>query len=168
MPAGKTYEVISSTTLSSDTASIEFATIPATYTDLKISLIAGQSATLNDSFQIRFNSDTGTNYTSTYMLSDGSTASGSCSNNTNALINFGDLGGVAIESFLDININSYAETNRYKSTLSYYASVQRARVLLNLGLWRDNSAIHTVKLMFTASDNFKSGSVATLYGITAA
>ena len=167
MAAGQTYNKIESTTLTSDTAYIEFVSIPATYTDLKISVIGGQS-NLNDSFQIRFNSDTGNNYTSSYMLSDGSTASGSCSNSTSAIINFGDLGGTAIESFLDININSYAQTNRHKSVLSYYASVQRARALLNFGLWRDNSAIHTIKLMFSGSDQFKSGSVATLYGITAA
>ena len=168
MAAGATYEKIQSTTLTSDTPAIEFATIPATYTDLKISLIGGQSATLNDSFMIRFNGDSGTNYTSSYMTTDGSTATGGCSRDSNAIINMGDLGGTAIESFLDININSYAQTNRHKSVLTYYTSVQRNRALLSLGLWRNNNAIHTIKLMFSGSDNFKSGSVATLYGIAAA
>lgn len=168
MAAGKTYTKISSTTLGSDQAYIEFASIPGTYTDLVISLIGGQSG-LNDGFMIRFNGDTGSNYTASYLLGTGTgTQSGSQSNTQTGIINFGDLGGTAIESFIEININRYAETNRYKSTLSHYASKQRGRMLLNLGLWRSNNAITTVKLMFTGSDNFKSGTVATIYGIAAA
>jgi hypothetical protein len=164
MAAGATYEKIQSTTLTLDQPAIEFTSIPETYTDLKISLIGGQSG-LNDAFIIRFNSDSGNNYTSSYLLGTGSSHGGSQSVNTNAIINFGDLGGANIESFIDININSYAETNRYKSILSNYASKQRGRILLNVGLWRNTNAITSVKLMFSGSDNFKSGSSATLYGI---
>jgi len=54
MAAGITYKKIESTTLGSDQASIEFTSIPGTYTDLVISLIGGQSP-LNDAFMIRFN-----------------------------------------------------------------------------------------------------------------
>ncbi len=167
MAAGITYKKIESTTLGSDQASIEFTSIPGTYTDLVISLIGGQSP-LNDAFMIRFNGDTGNNYTASYLLGTGSSRAGSQSNDTNGIINFGDLGGAAIETFIEININRYAETNRYKSVLSHYASKQRGRMLLNIGQWRNTNAITTVKLMFTGSDNFKSGTVATLYGIEAA
>ena len=167
MPAGKTYEVISSTTLSSDTAFIQFATIPATYTDLKISFIGGQNSN-NDAITFRFNGDTAGNYTSSYLIGTGAGSSGNCSNNTTSIANYGDLGGTALEAFIDININSYAETNRHKSVMSYFASVQRGRSSLLMGLWRDNSAIHTIKIDMQGTDLLKSGTMATLYGITAA
>lgn len=169
MAAGPTYEKIQSITLSSDQASIDFTVITNVWTDLKISFVGGQSAN-NDSFMIRFNGDSGSNYTSSYMfgVGSGTNPSAACTNNTTALINFGDLGGTAIESLIDININSYAETNRYKSTLSNYASKQRARILFNGGLWRSNSAITDIKLLMSGSDLLKTGSVATLYGIAAA
>jgi hypothetical protein len=167
MAAGKTYEKIQSVTLTSDQANIDFTAIPNTWTDLKISYVGGQSAA-NDAWIMRFNGDSGTNYTSSYFLGAGSTPNGACSNDTNALTNFGDLGGAGIETLVDININSYAETNRYKSVLSNYAAKQRTRVNFNAQLWRSNSAITDIKILTTGSDLLKSGSIATLYGIAAA
>jgi hypothetical protein len=167
MAAGPTYEKIQSVTLLSDQASIDFTAITNAWTDLKISYIGGQSAN-NDAWIIRFNGDTGANYTSSYFLSGGSTPGGGCSNDTTAMSNFGDLGGAGIETLVDINVNSYAETNRYKSVLSNYASKQRNRVNFNAQLWRSNSAITDIKFLCTGTDLLKAGSIATLYGIAAA
>jgi len=167
MAAGATYNKIESKTLTSDTAFIEFTSIPATYTDLKISLIGGQNSN-NDAITFRFNGDTGANYTSSYMIGTGSGASGNCSNDTTSISNYGDLGGTALETFIDININGYAETNSHKSVLSYFSGVQRGRASILCGLWRNNAAIHTVKIDMQGTDLLKSGTIATLYGIARA
>ena len=168
MAAGPTYKKIQSETLGSNQTSIVFNAIPQTYTDLKISLIAGQNP-LAGAFVIYFNGDTGTTYTSSYMLGTGSSQSGACSNNTNGIFNFGDLGSSTIVNLIEINVNRYTETNRHKSTSSIFSSKERGRILLNFGLWRSNSAITSMTLSFTnGTDTFATGTVATLYGIEAA
>lgn len=168
MSAGPTYTKIQSETLGSTQTSIVFTSIPQTYTDLKISLIAGHN-TRAGAFVIYFNGDTGTTYTSSYMLGDGTSQSGSCSNSTNGIFNFGDLGSSTIVNLIEINVNRYTETNRHKSTSSIFSSKERGRILLNFGLWRSNSAITSITLSFTnGTDTFATGTVATLYGIEAA
>lgn len=168
MAAGSTFRKIQSETLSSNQTSIIFNNIPQTYTDLNISLIAGHNNRAG-AFVIYFNSDTGTNYTSSYMLGTGSSQAASCSNNTNGIINFGDLGSSTIVNLIEININRYTETNRNKSTQSIFSSKERGRILLNFGLWRNTSAITSITLSYTnGADTFASGTVATLYGIEAA
>jgi len=166
MAAGATYRKIQSQTLGSTQTSIDFTNIPQTYTDLNISLIAGHN-TRADAFRIYFNSDTGANYTSSYFLGTGSSRVGSCSNNTNGIINFGDLGSATIVNLIEINVNRYTETNAHKSTSSIFSSKERGRILFNFGLWRSNSAITSISLSF-ATDTFAIGTVATLYGIEAA
>lgn len=168
MAAGPTYTKIQSETLGSNQTSIVFTSIPQTYTDLKVSLIAGHN-TRAGGFVIYFNSDTGTNYNSSYMLGTGTSQEGSCSNNTSGIYNFGDLGSSTIVNLIEINVNRYTETNRHKSTSSIFASKERGRILLNFGLWRNTSAITSMTLSFTnGTDTFASGTVATLYGIEAA
>jgi hypothetical protein len=168
MAAGATYRKIQSQTLGSSQTSITFTSIPQTYTDLNISLIAGHN-TRAGGFVIYFNSDTGTTYTSSYLLGTGSSRTGSCSNDTNGIFNFGDLGSATIVNLIEINVNRYTETNAHKSTSSIFSSKERGRILFNFGLWRSNSAITSITLSFTnGTDTFATGTVATLYGIEAA
>jgi hypothetical protein len=168
MAAGPTYKKIQSETLGSTQTSIAFTSIPQTYTDLKISLIAGHN-TMAGGFVIYFNGDTASNYTSSYMLGTGSSQSGGSSINTSGIYNFGDLGSSTIINLIEINVNRYTETNRHKSTSSIFSSKERGRILLNFGLWRSNSAITSMTLSFTnGTDTFATGTIATLYGIEAA
>lgn len=168
MAAGATYTPITTQTLGSDTATITFSNIPGTYTDLVIILTAGQSATLNDAFQLRFNSDSGANYSDTMIYGDGSSASSARQSSVNSIRDFGDLGGTAITSQFIFNIMNYANTTTYKTMLTRFSSVQKSRVMAHVSLWRSTSAITSVTFSFTGSDQFKSGTIASLYGITAA
>jgi hypothetical protein len=70
-----TYEPISTQTLGTAVSSITFSSIPQTYTDLV--LIAYSSTTTVASSEINkltFNSDTGSNYSTTTLGGDGSSA----------------------------------------------------------------------------------------------
>ena len=74
--AANSYESISTVTLTGTQASIEFTSIASTYSHLQIRLMArsNRAGVVNDSLQLQFNSDTGTNYDDHYLIGDGSTA----------------------------------------------------------------------------------------------
>jgi len=73
MAAGSTYTPIATTTLGSSATSYTFTSIPSTYTDLVIvAQIKGDTTTY---LNLRFNGDTGSNYSRTTLSGNGSTAS---------------------------------------------------------------------------------------------
>ena len=161
-----TYEKIATTTLGSDTATITFSSISGAYTDLVVSLVAGQSATLNDSFLLKVNGDSGNNYSDTYVIGTGSSAiSGAITNNGS--IGYGDLGGTAITAQFIFNFMSYSNTNTYKTILTRYNSLQKGRTVASVSLWRSTSAITSIQFSFSGSDLLKAGTTATIYGIKA-
>ena len=168
----RTYEPIASQTLGSNTGVIEFSSIPATFTDLAIVCLTG-AASGDPLMRVRFNTDTASNYSSTVLEGNGSAAqsvryssetsgyaSGSYSNNI----------GTSLQAVISIYIQSYANTNVYKTYL--FASGQAgAAVGRGVGLWRSTAAIDTVKLSLGGSFptvNALSGSTFSLYGIKAA
>ena len=161
MPA--TYEPIASSSPSA-AASVEFTSIPGTYTDLVIVYHLIHSTGADDMF-IQFNSDTGTNYSATNLYGTGS-AAGSYRQSTQArgLLDFYAVPGTSAYATNIIQVMSYANTNVYKTAL---AAASRANngVDRNVVLWRSTSAITTVKV-FPGAGTI-TGSMA-LYGIKAA
>ena len=81
MTSGPTYTPIATQTLGSSAASVTFSSIPGTYTDLMlISFAQGQASGGDNRLVLQFNGDTATNYSSTYLIGNGTTASVPCSN----------------------------------------------------------------------------------------
>ena len=166
MPA--TYEKIASQTLASATNTLTFSSISNTYTDLV--LIANTIIASGSGFpecSLRFNSDTGANYSNTYLLGTGSAAvSGRGSNFT-----YADCGYLSANSGNPntriINIMNYANTTTNKTVISRGSSDNGAQVIAYANLWRSTSAISSVTV-FTQSGNYAIGSTFTLYGIKAA
>lgn len=162
-----TYEPIASTTLGSDSATIEFTSIAATWTDLVLVLMArNTNASTDRQIRLRFNSDTGSNYSYTDIRGNGSTVSSNRGSSQTFI-----LAGLAEDaddahSISVMHIQSYANTNVYKTVLAAGASPGN-RVDRTVGLWRDTSAISTVTLALNG-DNYQSGATASLYGIKAA
>ena len=71
MPA--TYQPIETQTVSgTSTSTVTFSSIPQTYTDLVLVSAITQSADVSN--YLRFNSDTGTNYSRTRLVGTGSSA----------------------------------------------------------------------------------------------
>jgi hypothetical protein len=170
MAAGKTYEPIATNTLGSAASSVTFSSIPGTYTDLVLvmNLFVGAS---NPDTAIRFNSDTGTNYSRTRIAGNGASPNSSRSSNEDA--------GYLIPQTLDnntsaaivANINNYSNTTTYKTLLERYNGAQ----LTNFGavgstaiLWRSTAAISTILITSLGTGNYSAGSTFTLYGIAAA
>lgn len=167
MPAGATYEPIATSTLST-AGFFTFSSIPSTYTDLRVVLVGGGDGGTTQ-VRVQFNSDTGTNYSSTVLYGDGTTATstrGSTqSNMSSQIFDFGD--GSTMRGVFIMDIMSYAGSTN-KTCLVNVAGDRNGsgNVIRYAGLWRSTSAINTVYLY--GGRNFVSGSTATLYGIKAA
>ena len=159
-----TYEPIATTTLGSNQATIEFTSITGTYTDLVL-VFNGTNATGADALGLRFNSDTGSNYSNTRMRGDGSSASSNRDSNQSA-INIGFSNSTSPSPNI-ISINNYSNTTKNKTAIGRSGNAAN-ETKVAVGLWRSTSAITTITLINLSGYNFASGSVATLYGIKAA
>ena len=162
MPA--TYEPIATTTLSSATNSVTFNSIAASWTDIRAVIVSSNVAGSN-TIRMRFNSDTGTNYSNTLLEGDGSVAySGGSSNGT--LIPAGE--DHTTPSLVTVDIFSYAGST-YKTCLCTQSMDRNGVGTVNrrVALWRSTSAITSITFSHS-SDNWNVGSTFTLYGIKAA
>lgn len=167
MPA--TYDKIATYTIPSAVSTYTFSSIPTTYTDLVIiatTRISGTSATYPEC-SLRFNSDTGSNYSNTYVLGTGSAAaSGRGSNFTYA--DCGYLGANNGNPNLRIiNVMNYSNTTTNKAIISRGSSDNGSQVIIYNNLWRNTAAITSVTI-FTQSGNYTTDTTFTLYGIKAA
>lgn len=68
-----TYESIETTTLGSAAANITFSSIPSTYTDLVV-VYTLKAETASADIYMRFNSDSGSNYSNTILWGNGTSA----------------------------------------------------------------------------------------------
>jgi hypothetical protein len=170
MAAGSTYTPIATTTLGSNTTTVTFSSISGSYTDLVLVMVHNSSGVASAANGImRFNSDTGSNYSKTQMLGVGVAQSQRASNATYIMWPFDDT----VWTSTKFNIMNYANTTTFKTTI-FRQDMGTYGTAGVVGLWRSTSAINAISL--TASDNqgggtadqFVTGSTFTLYGITAA
>jgi len=162
-----TYSQIATTTLGSATASYTFSSIPQTYTNLV--LVCGNvlTASTGQGVKIRFNSDTATNYSYTYLSGNGTSAvSNRNSNATSSQIGWGAVGSSTAISTIIASIPNYINTTTNKTFISRSSDASTETVAL-VGLWRSTAAISSITI-FPSSGNFSTGCVFTLYGIKGA
>jgi len=173
--ATNTYVALDKVTVSgSTTNTVTFSSIPSTYTDLVI-VANGYTLTTDISQRIRFNSDTGTNYSLTYVGGNGTSASsGRTTSGTGIYANY--LTGWSSTSTQPGNwvfsIMNYANSTTYKTCLSRanqpvgssYPGTEAV-----VGLWRNTAAITslTIEAGYSSSHYFAAGTTLSLYGIKA-
>jgi len=158
-----TYANIATTTLSSNTSPITFTSIPSTYTDLKLVITGIVDSTT--SLQIRFNSDSATNYSWT-SLYGGSGVPGTQRGTSYNGIDTVSSWSTTVPHSLEIEIFSYAGST-FKSVLIKDSNDENGAggVGIAVGTWRSTSAITSVSLVCAGTNKFAIGTVATLYGI---
>ena len=158
-----TYEPIATSTLGTASTTITLSSIPATYTDLRL-VITGTSAGSANLF-FRFNGvTTGTLYSATRLLGDGSTASSSQSTSSNQITTDATFGTtLPIMGILDVF--SYAGSTN-KTCLFNVSADQNGSgsKTVGVGLFRSTSALTSVSV-FSGGTNMDIGTTATLYGI---
>lgn len=164
MPA--TYEPIATTTLGSAATNITFSSIPSTYTDLRVVLVAKGTVSGND-IELTFNSST-TGYSRTRLIGNGTTASSSRQTSTTRIIVNNNGISSAQFNLIEIDVFSYAGSTN-KTVLASSSEDENGSGVTGrvVGLWSNTSAITSLKLAVGA-DNFAIGTTATLYGIKAA
>jgi hypothetical protein len=158
-----TYEPIATTTLGSAQATVTFSSISGSYTDLVLVISCNVSSGSQD-VQVRYNSDSASNYSTTNLYGTGSIAgSNRQSNSTNAWIG---LANTTNRGVIVTNFQNYSNSTTNKTAVSR-SSVADYEVDAMVSLWRSTSAITSIEIKLSAS-TFTSGSTFTLYGIKAA
>ncbi len=156
-----TYQPISTTTLGSSQSSVTFNTL-GTYTDIVMSINAGES--VGEYLKLTFNSDTGSNYSRTFMYGTGSSAVSSRASNATSI--FLNCGTTSANGAILVHLQNYRNTNIYKTVIARNA-MAGSLTMQNVGLWRNTDAITSITL--TGGDaNILAGSTFTIYGIQAA
>jgi hypothetical protein len=160
MPA--TYEPIATTTLGSASTTITFSSIPATYTDLVLIVVGTSSGSASLFF--RLNGDTGTNYSSTILQGNGSSAS-SLQNSSQTEIATNAEFNATHPIMAELNVFSYAGSTN-KTCLFNVSGDKNGSGLVTrgVGLFRSTSAI-TSLTVFSGGTNMDIGTTAALYGI---
>lgn len=169
MPDTSTEVAIATTTLSSAAANITFSGISSAYTDLRLVLVArsNNTGTPREDLYIRFNSDTGTNYSTTILYGQDGSA-GSFRQTTQSRINaYTGLPGTSGQfSLTMVDIFSYAGST-FKTCLVSVNNDQNTvggEVNSQVGLYRSTSAITSITVL-PQTNSFDTGTTATLYGI---
>jgi hypothetical protein len=162
MPA--TYEPIATYTANGSQSVITFSSIPQTYTDLIV--VSDLKYSVGDGYvaYMRFNSDSGTNYSYTRITGNGSAAASSRLSSINYA--FGGWTGTNNTANI-VQIMNYSNTTTNKTSL-VRTNVVTDRVAAYVNLWRSTAAITSISFTHETPDNYASGSTFTLYGIKAA
>lgn len=167
--ATNTYVALATQTLTQNTSSIEFSSIPQNYTDLVLVMeYAGSIAAEVPAF--RLNGDTTGTYSVTHLSANGSTPrSARASNATSAYISYSSAFPQTLMMNSVIHFMNYSNNAKHKAALIRTDSRDGTynATEINATLWRDNSNIHTITLIGTNGASYYTGSTFTLYGIAA-
>jgi hypothetical protein len=161
-----TYDSIATNTTTTTTSSFSFSSIPSSYTDLRLVIYHTVSSNQGGVY-LRFNSDTGTNYSSSYLQANNTTLTGSYTSGSTGLYVFGtnpaDSTNPALWTY---DIFEYSD-NKYKTVLADVSSARNATnsyLFKSVAMWNSTAAINAIDII-AANFSFGAGTVATLYGI---
>jgi hypothetical protein len=168
------YESIATVTVGSGgSASVSFTSIPSTYTHLQIRGISktDRANRFGDTFNVRFNSDTGSNYAWHELYGNGASATAG-GGTTASFMRLGRTSAVdaAINDIFGaqvIDILDYANTNKYKTTRSLDGDDLNGEGFVGIwsGLWQSTSAVTSITLIPNLGTNWVQYTQFALYGI---
>jgi hypothetical protein len=167
MPLPSTMIPIATNTLTTSTASVTFSSIPQGYTDLV--LVINATSNVANAPTLQFNGDTGSNYSSTAVIGNGSAASSNRTSNQSVIYYGGWINGFSSTASGNaiIHIMNYSNTTTNKTTLNRF-NVASIEVDAVVGLWRNTAAITSITLSISGGATYSSSSTFTLYGVKAA
>ena len=155
-------------------ASVTFSGIPQEYKHLQIRSIANDSRASNavSNIEIRFNGDTGSNYSSHYLYANSTTTSSGFEGASQTRAFYARIGGntIAANCFgaSIADILDYTNASKYK-TVRVLSGVEdnttnTTQLWFSSALWLSNSAVTSITLL-PITANFKQFSRFSLYGI---
>ena len=152
-----TYVPLATITLSSTDSEVVFSSIPATYRDL-IMVIDGTSTSGTQFLQIRFNGDTGNNYSVVRMYN--TTSDSFAGINWANIVEIGTSRTNAIVQIMD-----YSATDKHTTFLSR-GNNAGYRIQAHAGRWANTAAVTSVSAIM-AGGSLPIGTTASLFGIEA-
>jgi len=170
--AGGSYESIATVTVGGGgSATITFSSIPATYTHLQIrGIYRTNRASFPDFLKVRYNSDSGNNYSEHRLQGDGSSASSAGTAN----LDYAQWAAIA-SAAASANVFSggvfdlldYTNTNKYKTnrTLTGFDNNGSGRIHLESGSWRNTAAVNTITIISGSGSTFQQYTQFALYGV---
>lgn len=170
------FELISTTVLGSATPSVTFSslnTVAAAYKHLQIRMTTRSSTTYGDDVILRFNGDSGSNYSHHLLVGNGS-AVNSYAGATQTYIKGGytiasdatpsQSFGASIMDILDFSQTTKNKTTR-NLTGGNATGGTNSQIQLWSGAWYSTSAVTSITLSSIAAANFLTGSRFSLYGL---
>lgn len=169
--AAGAYELISTTILSADTASVSFdiSAYTNTYKHLQIRYLGRNIQAVRDGQMImRFNGDASASYSRHYLMGTGSSAVSSADINQVYATFAAGINGASANSGVFtpgiIDIIDFASTAKNKTVRAFHGSTDGAHIALESNLWRSTSAITNI-YMAPQVNSFATGCRFSLYGI---
>ena len=164
-----TYTPIATTTLGSATSTVTFTSIPSTYTDLiVVTNIMPEAAGGTGYIRATLNNDTGSNYSTTYLIGTGSSAiSGRAANASSLIVDYTFGASNTIPATTIFNIQNYSNTTTNKTALTRMSDQNAGFVIAYASMWRNTSAVNRIDFN-GVTGAYKAGSTFTLYGVKSA
>jgi len=164
------YESIASASGTGSSDTITFSSIPSTYQSLQIRGIVQWTVGNNDTLQLRFNSDTATNYASHHLMGDGTTviATGLATQSRIRMSADGYSWDTSYPISVIVDIHDYASTSKTKTVRIFMGcdlNGTPSRVLLASGLWNSTAAISSITIGTQSASSFQTTTRLALYGI---
>jgi hypothetical protein len=157
------YESIA-TVNASGASSVSFSSIASTFKHLQIKAAYSQSATGNTN--LRFNADTGSNYTYHQLLGTGAAASAAAgTSQTSAFIAYDNKATSTYPATFILDVLDYQNSNKYKTIRTLAGTEQNSAdglIIFRSNLWLSTSAVTQITIF--ADSGTLTGSFA-LYGI---
>lgn len=164
-----TYTPIASVTLSASASEVVFSGLPQTFRDLILVVEASTTAS-GVTLDIRFNGDTGSNYSAVEMGGRNNGTYSSAGTDVYFRVLGNTFGTLPFQTTMQIM--DYSQTDKQKTALirssSYDTSLSSYLVKAVAGRWGSTSAVTSISLasLFN-SRSFAAGSTFNLYGVIA-
>jgi hypothetical protein len=163
-----TFTLISSVTVGSGgAATIEFTSIPSTYTDLCLLTSTRNEASATSDINVTFNTSGGT-YTSLRLIGVGSGSAESSISTKQQLRN--DISTYTANTFASgmFYVPNYTSSNAKSASADSVSenNATEAIQVMTAGSWSGTAAISTITLDIAAGQEFAQYSTAYLYGIS--
>jgi hypothetical protein len=165
-----TFELIASSTVGSGgAASIDFSSIPSTFTDLVVKCsIRDTTGGVGAYLYLRFNNDSGTNYSTRTIEGNGASAASYANTAQNKMLLWNTNGGGATASTFgnaELYVPNYLSSNQKSVSFDTVAETNATTQYMDLvaGIWTGTAAINRITLLPDAG--FAQYSTAYLYGV---
>jgi hypothetical protein len=168
--AGGSYDLLETTLISSNTASVTFSNLNtfSAYKHLQLRITARASTSGDNNSFLRFNADTGSNYREHALYGDGSSVFSFADSLGNALYiwSFPQSSSTAnIFGGQIIDILDFSSTNKNTTIRALAANGASNQIALTSGVWLNTTAVTSLTVLTGASNNYAPGTRMSLYGI---